>query len=643
MKKGLKAIGISLAAALCSLVAAPTVLAATAQTGGIDFRSGLVKYVLEDALTDAPETMEAVIKIDKDAEGFLGNLFGNKSDHTNVVNYGVNENGNLFVHWNSMEKEVVFEKTDLRNGKWTHVAAVRDKEKNGFVMYVNGKKVEEVLCGVGSEMPRLWAHHIIGGDWSTQQWVKQPFNGQIKQITVYSRGLNESEVRRDYYNLHNIKGSTRSDLLFNGYLNAGDVVIDDTSYYGNDAYLGSNDYYYDGELYEAKDYTLAVIPDIQVITNHYQKMVETLPTYLIDKKDEQKIEMAITVGDISDGITNGKDWDRQFNKLEQQFNRLDGVMPYVINAGNHDYDGECGSGTDHALTHLDGAFPVSKMSTWDEWGGTYNGSVVNAYYLAEYGGVKYLVFAIDFGPNDDVLEWCCDVTERYPDRRVIVSTHGFLYSDGSPLQEDTGVGSGRPKSYGFKNSAGPNDADGMWDKFLRKYPNIFMVLCGHIQSDTVVNYEMVGDHGNVVTAFLVDMQGMLMSYGLESMLALFNFDEKNQLIYMNVASTISEKLFEFQNQYVYSFAGKTPIASTLYYPSGKATDAEIAAMKEAYAEAKTDALVQNVTASGLFTPSVNVSVRDNFDPTFIIAFAAAIAVGGAVGVAVSKKRKGGTK
>ncbi|MBQ8406373.1 MAG: hypothetical protein IJY38_00500, partial [Clostridia bacterium] len=86
MKKGLKAIGISLAATLCSLMAAPTVLAATAQTGGIDFRSGLVKYVLEDAFTDAPETMEAVIKIDRDAEGFLGNLFGNKSDHTNVVN-----------------------------------------------------------------------------------------------------------------------------------------------------------------------------------------------------------------------------------------------------------------------------------------------------------------------------------------------------------------------------------------------------------------------------------------------------------------------------------------------------------------------------------------------------------------------------
>ena len=71
---------------------------------------------------------------------------------------------------------------------------------------------------------------------------------------------------------------------------------EDTSLYCNDARLGSNDYYYEDELYPVCDYTLAVIPDMQMITNHYQKALPALFDYLLAEKETRKIAAAITVG-----------------------------------------------------------------------------------------------------------------------------------------------------------------------------------------------------------------------------------------------------------------------------------------------------------------------------------------------------------
>ena len=91
-----------------------------------------------------------------------------------------------------------------------------------------------------------------------------------------------------------------------------------------------------------------------------------------------------------------------------------------------------------------------------------------------------------------------------------------------------------------------------------------MTFCGHVISDDIMVEETVGDNGNVVANFLVNGQGIIMNDGLESLVALFNFDEANQLVYVNYLSTVQEKLYNFQNQFVYSFKGNTHLTSSLY-------------------------------------------------------------------------------
>lgn len=559
-KSLIKTISLTIVLVICFSLSSYFVIPTYAAEGtGADFRSGLIKYILEDPLQEAPNTLEFVIKIDQNVEGEVGNIFSNESmpgdQHT--VGLEVNEDGHLCLEWNFFEKFVIFDGYNLKNGEWTHIAVVRDKVKNGFTYYVNGEFVQTVECGVGEDIYEFYMEHAIGGDHYSRQKDKRPFKGSVKQVTLYSDALTANEVSRDYLNGDAISYKNRSDLLLNVVLNPASVCAYDTSMYQNHAYLSTNDYFYEDELFEAKDYTFAVVPDPQMITLFYPEMVATLPDYLLKIQDEQKIEAVFTVGDLTNGQhSKGSSFDKQYKTIATEFAKLDRYMPYIFVPGNHDYDDECS--TNRNLTYLNKYLKRDKISQWDEWGGSFsNDSIVNAYYKMEYAGVKYLVFALDFGPSDEVLEWCCQVTEQHPDHRVILLTHGFLAGDGRLLTSD-------PETYGFAKYVDVNCGAKIWDKWLKKYPNVFMTFCGHVVSDDIMVEETVGDNGNVVANFLVNGQGIIMNDGLESLVALFNFDEANQLVYINYLSTVHEKLYNFQNQFVYSFKGNTELVSSKY-------------------------------------------------------------------------------
>ena len=64
-----------------------------------------------------------------------------------------------------------------------------------------------------------------------------------------------------------------------------------------------------------------------------------------------------------------------------------------------------------------------------------------------------------------------------------------------------------------------------------------------------------------MAAVLVNGQGIINNDGLENLVSLMSFDEESQQVYINYYSTIQNKLYNFQNQFVYSFAGNTSILS----------------------------------------------------------------------------------
>ena len=71
----------------------------------------------------------------------------------------------------------------------------------------------------------------------------------------------------------------------------------------------------------------------------------------------------------------------------------------------------------------------------------------------------------------------------------------------------------------------------------------------------------MGDNGNVVSCFLINQQSIIMNDGLDGLLGLFKKEEKNMLCYINYISSITDKMFNYHNQFVWDFKGNTSILS----------------------------------------------------------------------------------
>jgi len=559
---------------------------------GVDFRNGKIKYSLTKAFDDNLNTFEAVIKIEKgESANTLGYVISNVS-RTNTLTYAVevNAHGHAIVHWNSFQKSVEFDRIDLRNGKWTHIAIVRQKQTNSFAFYVNGELMQVINGGVGDDATEYTLKHAIGGDWNTQTATHHNFLGKIKQITIYNRELSQSDILLDYNNLSNISYSTRTGLLFNAILVKGETAYD-TSAYRNNATIATNDYYFNGELFKKHDYSLAIIPDTQCIVNHFETSIKYPFNFIINNKEKKNIELVFALGDVTDGYSNnGGKWSNgsgstaqsrdQYHLIGAQYERLwsEASIPSFAVPGNHDYDNECHSGitqsgTDgpgpaefpggikgHAVTLFDKEF---KDTTLSYFAGNRveqfkSSSIVNTCFFTEYSGIKYMFFALDFGPSDEVIEWAANLTEANPDHRVIVATHGFMNADGDFLRlGDSGV----PSAYSFSNDVKINNPQDMWDKWLKKYPNVFMTFSGHVNCDEILYKESVGDCGNIVTNFLIDGQGGVMNDGLLGLVALLDFDESEGKCYINYFDGISNKFYNVQNQFVYDFSKNTTLLS----------------------------------------------------------------------------------
>lgn len=533
------------------------------QTLGADFNGGIYAYRLNNKFFYTPNTIEAYIRLGKRAYGEDGGvIFGNYCKYNEgSVNLEIDSDNHVVLRWNSNELKIIFDEYTLKNDVWTYVSVARDTSNSTFNLYINGRLVQSITSYVGEEPVSSYSY-VIGSDLSNWGDTKNYFHGEIKNITVYKSDLSNEEISKDYAELNEISYKNRENLLFNTTLSLNDRSLIDTSRYSNHAKRITMDYFYKGDLYEANDYSFAVIPDPQLVTNHRRDMIHHLGDYLLNNKEKQKIELAMCVGDNAD--CSGQ-WDQELGAIVSQFDRIEGKIKYTTVPGNHDYTDNCTKTRD--LSWYNKYFSPERVKKYSYFGGLYKEDATeNSYYLLSAGGVDYLIMCLEFGPGDAVLNWANEVVEAYPERRVIVTTHGYLDADGEFLSKNK---KHSPSRYAWNGFVELNDPDEMYEKFIKKHKNMFMVLCGHIPNDDIIYREDVGDYGNVIPSFLIDGQGILTNWGCDLMVSLFNFDELNQEIKINYASTISDELYNEQNQFTYSFKGNTEILSKTYYENGK--------------------------------------------------------------------------
>ena len=303
-------------------------------------------------------------------------------------------------------------------------------------------------------------------------------------------------------------------------------------------YFDASVTWYDNEQIDLDyAYSFAIVGDTQVLCQKYPEKMEAIYDWILENKDSKKIAHVFGLGDITEGIWDVSNTDEEWINAKSYITKLDGVIPYSLVRGNHDQ-----------TNYFDKYFANSGYM--DQFDGFMNDDdISNSYKLFTVGETDYMLVTLDYGASDDVLEWANAIIAEHPERKVIISTHAYLYRDGTTLSTgDTAL----PSDHSDADSSPMkiyNDGQQIWDKLVSKHPNILLVLSGHDPCDNVVTLQSVGAHGNVVTQMLIDPQGMDADMGGTGMVCMLYFSADGSKMEVEWFSTDKNQYYKYINQY----------------------------------------------------------------------------------------------
>ena len=234
-----------------------------------------------------------------------------------------------------------------------------------------------------------------------------------------------------------------------------------------------------------KSFSIVLLPDTQNYSEKYPETYIAQALWIRKQAKQDNIKFAIHLGDIVQTSTKQPEWEN----ADRAMRLLDGVVPYSVAPGNHDMVVKTRDSSLYNKFYSPERFAGRK---W--YGGHMGDNNDNNYCFFEASGMKFMILNLEFAPRDETLEWAAGITERYPEHRVIVATHCYM----RPKARDTGCAT----SY---NIAG-NSGEQMWQKFIRKQPNIFLVVSGHVLG--VGLQTSINDAGGKVLEMLTDYQGL---------------------------------------------------------------------------------------------------------------------------------------
>ena len=491
------------------------------------------KYCMTNSLNEIPSTFEATIYIPEDfaASDRPGTIVGNYAGLAGCVNLEIHQNGRFRYYAIDSQNHIfdyVFDQTDLRTGQWTHIALVRDLKAGLLTLYINGEVAQtKVTTEIESYLNTTTL--VVGGDCRAGNSVY--FKGRILNLAMYGDMRTTDEIRSDMtacgkddllvsYDFSANTGASQPDQFADQSANANQLKMIRT--WSNTA-PSIGDY----------DYAIAIIPDTQVVTYYYPDQLPGIYDWIVENAAAKKIQFVMGLGDITERST-----DAEWLLAKENITKMNGVVRYSLVRGNHDtYNTFCKYFPYAEMENMGGSFDYMPTNTWQE---------------IRMGGLDYMIFALDYGADDDVLAWAGEVIAAHPNHNVIITTHSYLFRDGTTLDEEDVCAPSK--------SGGTNNGDHMWDKLISQYENIVMVVCGHDPSDEIVVTQTQGVHGNTVTQMLIDAQSVDLSQQGVGMVAIAYFSNGGKTVQMEYYSTVKDQWFLDENQFTMTVDVVAPAA-----------------------------------------------------------------------------------
>jgi hypothetical protein len=231
-------------------------------------------------------------------------------------------------------------------------------------------------------------------------------------------------------------------------------------------------------------WSMVLLPDPQTYVKfgRNQPLFELMTAWVSEHIEPLNIRMVLCTGDLVEqneminpmGANGNQPSKTQWESVSGAFSRLDGRVPYVTAAGNHDYGY---SNISRRHTNFNKYFPVDKnfqnqklvreVMTNAEGIPTLENAT---FEFTSPHGKKFLVMSLEFAPRDTVLAWASEVAklEKYKDHKIIVLTHSYLNAKNEHIIKEN-----------YKIAEG-NYGAAIWQKLVQPARNIQLVFSGHI-------------------------------------------------------------------------------------------------------------------------------------------------------------------
>lgn len=552
-------------------------------------------YTASKKLDKIPQTVEAWVYIPSSlGNASAGTIIGNYISTTNYgeahINYEIYTDSNPRIWWcdefGHGDYSIVFSNTKIAKDTWTHVSFVYNNDSGVASCYINGALSEEKYFYPSLDSGVTDFPFVLAGD--NRNVNTNYFKGALKDVAMFSSARTAEEIASDYIGVD----YNESSLLCYYDIDSSDNgknIIDETGNGYDLAY--SKTWLSEAEMQQVRegygadfksDYSFAVFGDTQMITHYYPNLLGDMYDWVVENREAKNILYSIGLGDITNKNGNIKftkdsqgnwvssesgeydEWDVAYEAIS----KMNGIIPYSLVRGNHDitnsrdtfnqtfgnldcftsqFSGENGGKyTDTGAKDPVTGASVSYANTWHKITVAIDGKEID-----------YVFLNLDYGASDEVLAWASDVIseDRFKDARVIVSTHCYLYADGTTAD----MGDPTPPSI-MRDFM--NNGDDIWEKFVSKHSNIEMVISGHLTSNEIVvtrtnaHFEN-GEEPfvNVVTEMLINPQAF--DYRLRSgVVAMFYFDESENKVAVEYYSPSRDAYFMTYNQFVIDLDGQ---------------------------------------------------------------------------------------
>jgi predicted MPP superfamily phosphohydrolase len=224
----------------------------------------------------------------------------------------------------------------------------------------------------------------------------------------------------------------------------------------------------------AEPYRLIVIPDTQFASEKWPHLLTATSQWILKNQKPLNIRYVLQVGDMVQNATVEEEWKR----FDENLGLLDGKVPYLAVLGNHDM---VLTGGKREAKLFEKHFPPERFAKLPSFP-TGAADKANSYRTFSAGGTDWLIVGMPFAPTDAELEGANRVVAAHPERRVIVVTHAYL-----------------------KQKGRGDEGERIWQKLVKRYPNIAIVFCGHVGSLTP-HFASQGEQGNTVYEMMFDWQ-----------------------------------------------------------------------------------------------------------------------------------------